>query len=195
MPKEEREKLEGGRKKKQVEEEAKKGQVAKEERSTFDKRVDAASGVKTEVAGNAAPSSKAQAAEPVASVDKTLPSSSQGVKEEILTPALAAWEEVKKKLEAKQKLEKEQEEREERKAAGTETPPDWNMSSSSSTSSSSPKKSSNKAGGVLTKEKQEELLPTHLKVLLTKENLRPAGAVVLLTKQHHVNLLWCQDKK
>ena len=128
MTKEEREKIEEERKKKQVEEEeAKKGQVVKEETSTIDKRVD----VKTE---------PAQAAEPAASVDKTLPSSSQGV-EEKLTPALAAWEEVKKKLEAEKKLENEQEEREERKAAGTETPPDWNMSSSSSTSSS------NKAGG------------------------------------------------
>lgn len=130
-------------KKKQVEEEAKKGQLAKEEESTFDKRVDAASGFKSEVAG---------------SVDKTLPSSSKGVKEEILTPALADWENVKKKL-LEKKLEKEREEeekekaREARTAAGTESPPDWgNMSSSSSTSSSS---SSNKAGGEASFDKRE----------------------------------------
>ena len=137
--------------KKAKKEEEEKKQKEAEKESTLDKKVDAASVVKTEAAGSVdktlpSPSSR-QPSQPAAaeSVDKTLPSSSQGVKEEILTPALAAWEEVKKKLANKTKVEKEEEEREERKAAGTETPPDWNMSSSSS--SSSPKKSSNKAGG------------------------------------------------
>ena len=50
------------------------------------------------------------------------------MKEEILAPALADWENVKKKL-VEKKLEKEREEEEEkareaRKAAGIESPPD-----------------------------------------------------------------------
>lgn len=144
LTKEDREKILAERKQKQVEQEAK--------RKEFDKKVDAASGVKTEVAESVDKTlSSLSKPEPAASVDKTqaekrsvdktLPSSSQGVKEEVLTPALAAWEEVKKNMAAKKKAKEDQEEGGARKAAATESPPDCSESSSSS------KKSNNKAGG------------------------------------------------
>ena len=98
------------RKKKKKEEEEKKKQEAEKD-STLDKKVDAASVVETEAAGSVdktLPSSEqataAQASEQATaaqgSVDKK-DSSSPGVKEEKLTPALAAWEEVKRKMELK----------------------------------------------------------------------------------------------
>ena len=172
-------------KKKQVEEEAKKGQLAKEEESTFDKRVDAASGFKSEVAG---------------SVDKTLPSSSKGVKEEILTPALADWENVKKKL-LEKKLEKERRRRRRRKQGrqgqllelralqtGGTCPPQAAQAPAAPATKLEEKL-------LLTKEKQKELLPKQLKVLLTKENLRPARAVAPLTKRHQWSLHMCLAKR
>ena len=101
------------KKKKKKEEEEKKKQEA-EKAPTLDKKVDAASVSTTEAAGSVdktLPSSEqataAQASEQATaaqgSVDKTFPSSSTGVKEEKLRPALAAWEEVKRRMELKNK--------------------------------------------------------------------------------------------
>lgn len=173
-------------KKKQVEEEAKKGQLAKEEESTFDKRVDAASGFKSEVAG---------------SVDKTLPSSSKGVKEEILTPALADWENVKKNC-WKRSWRRKGRRRRRRSRQGRQgqllelralqtggtCPPQAAQAPAAPATKLEEKL-------LLTKEKQKELLPKQLKVLLTKENLRPARAVVPLTKRHQWSLHMCLAKR
>ena len=186
--------------KKAKKEEEEKKQKEAEKESTLDKKVDAASVVKTEAAGSVdktlpSPSSR-QPSQPAAAetVDKTLPSSSQGVKEEILTPALAAWEEVKKKLENKKRWKRRR--RKGRKEKLLALRP---LLTGTCPAAPAPAAQRNQATKLevllLTKEKQEELQPSHLKVLLTKENLRSAGAMVLLTKQHHVNLLWFQGKK
>ena len=131
------------KKAKKEEEEKKKKEAEKE--STLDKKVDAASVVKTEAAGSVDKTlpSESQAAAPKESVDKTLPSPSPLDGVDKPTPALIAWEEQKKKVKEKKERE-EREEMEARAAAGVETPPDWNMSSSSSSSSSSKGKAAGK---------------------------------------------------
>ena len=137
--------------KKQAKEEEEKKKKEAEKESTLDKKVDAASVVKTEAAGGVdktlPSSSSSQPAAAAENVDKTLPAKDSvksvvktrisefeeksvphnpldGVKKE--TPALRAWEETKKGMKGKKE---EEEERQARQAAGESTPPDWKLGS------------------------------------------------------------------